>query len=435
MILEYVASGMSHTRIVLAKNKKNNYIVDAIRHFSKAIQGMNGHTYSVLFNAYTENKFEDCFKIYFDGTMDNVHTDSGGLQIVTLGRTITPELKKEIYKLQARASDLAMGFDEIPVEFKKDKAKYNVKQYNPTELINCARKTGLNVREQLQTFIDLDSRAKALPILQGNSVDSYKQWHKEMMTGVTSDEMKKVGGLSIGFSAFGKGMRESVDICKLMDELDTDISYFHLLGVGSIARLLPILILIHTGFFKDKIKRISYDSTSHTQNSSYGAYQFKNDKRISIPGRWDLHNGKCLSNEHISIWKDFSENVKEFNDYIKTNYNLDLCEETFYYISSKQKEFLPWSKSKNLNYEQAHKGLFTFMYFVSQMLNMTWTCNKLITSKKYLKEFILKNEPKLISLLEVKDTSDFNNWYKYFSEHLDTASFTNSKAMDMHDGF
>lgn len=433
MILEYVASGLTHTRVADFKSVNNPGIVTAIRKLSADIQGSNNHNYSVLFNAFTEKKLENVFETYFNKTMDNIHTDSGGLQIITLGKTVTPELKKEIYTLQARSSDLAMGFDEIPLITKKDKLKYNVKNYDHSELINCANKTGANVKEQLQMFIELESRAKALPVLQGNCVDSYKEWHDAMMKNISSDEKKKIGGLSIGFISFGKGTKETIDICKMINELETDIDYFHLLGLGSIARILPFLILVRNGFFDHKVKRISYDSTSHTQNSSFGAYQMKNDKRISIGGRHLLHDGKCLNKEFQEIWTDFSENMSEFNQYIKDNFGVFLDEETLYYITIKQKDFSEWGATKG--YEKAHKGLFTFMYFVSQVLNMTWTCNKLMQDENYLKQYIKRVDPKLIGLLEVKNTSDFNSWYSSAGCHLDEAANTPRLSLDTNDLF
>lgn len=441
MILEYVASGLTHTRVADFKSVNNPGIVTAIRKLSKDIQGQNDHNYSVLFNAFTEKKLENVFDCYFNKTMDNIHTDSGGLQIITLGKTVTPELKKEIYTLQARSSDLAMGFDEIPVKIIKTKPKpnsyetaYNTKHYDHSELINCAEKTGANVKEQLQMFIELDSRAKALPVLQGNSVDTYKEWHDAMMKNISSDEKKKIGGLSIGFISFGKGTQETIDICKMINELETDIDYFHLLGLGSIARILPFLILVRNGFFDGKVKRISYDSTSHTQNSSFGAYQMKNDKRISLGGRHLLHDGKCKDRNFQEIWTDFSENMSGFNQYIKDNFGIFLDEETMYYITIKQKEFSEWGATKG--FERAHKGLFTFMYFISQVLNMTWTCNKLMKDENYLKQYIQRVDPKLIGLLDVKNTSDFNSWYSAARDHLDPAANTPHKsASDANDLF
>jgi len=69
---------------------------------------------STLYNAYTEKQHVKEFAHLDNLGSDSVYADSGGLQIVTAGKSITEEMKMEIYKTQTYA-DYAMCFDVIPL--------------------------------------------------------------------------------------------------------------------------------------------------------------------------------------------------------------------------------------------------------------------------------------------------------------------------------
>ena len=69
-------------------------------------------TVATLFNAYTESSFTDRIAALNNMGAAKLYADSGGLQIVTAGKKITPEIKQQIYKTQT-AADYAMCFDEI----------------------------------------------------------------------------------------------------------------------------------------------------------------------------------------------------------------------------------------------------------------------------------------------------------------------------------
>lgn len=401
--LNYVASGLTHTRLATKSSKDNADVVSIIRTLSKKIQGENNHDFSVLFNAFAEVGLEEVVGKFFDGSMYDIHTDSGGLQIVTLGKVITPEIKKNIYKIQARSSDMAMGFDEIPVDTDLNSKS---KSYNSERLDYCALKTKENLKEQIQFFIDNNSRAKVLPIIQGNSEESYKQWHKILMKDISSDESKKIAGLAFGFSSFGKGLMESIEICKMLQTLETEISTIHLLGMGSISRLLPFIALIKSGYL-NKYKRISFDSTSHTQNTSYGKYLFRGNESASLI--------RAKNKTFFRIWENFKEIMKDYLSFMRETYDIDFTIDSFYYTLCDQKNF-----EFKSNHPIEHRGIMTFLYFISQVLNFTWTINALLNNDNFLKEQLQIFDKKSLILLEIKDDNQLKDF-------LHKASFTSSR--------
>ena len=106
--LEYVVSGTSYMRMSNPQVSQVPERVEMVRDlFGKMVHGHKSHTFSALYNAYQESSFGKRFQPY-SGSIKNIHADSGGLQIVTLGKTITDELKDKIYENQAKSADVGM---------------------------------------------------------------------------------------------------------------------------------------------------------------------------------------------------------------------------------------------------------------------------------------------------------------------------------------
>lgn len=415
-ILNYVGSGMTHTRICDHNAFNDPVVSDIIRHVSSSIQGRNGHLVSVLFNAYIEEKLAPIFDIYFKGAMEDIHADSGGLQIVTLGKVISKELKTKIYKIQAKGSDMAMGFDEIPVNTFKDKNKINTKSFDQSLLDDCAIQTRSNLKEQLQYFVENDSRAKVLPILQGNSESDYVRWHQLLLKDISKDEQSKIAGLALGFAAYGKGSKPMVHIIRMLKNLETEEKMIHLLGVGSISRMLPLIILIKSGYLGNKYSKISYDSTSHTQASSFGAYLKKNDNQINVK--------RYKTPSFYEVWEDISVNMKEFIDWIESKYDIEFCEETLFHTICQQSKYRDWGKHK-----REYRGVFTFIFFISQVLNFTWTVNECLHNEDFLKMMIHQYDPGLRYLMAVKDDYDLSNWFaNYESKEKKVKNYNETDA-------
>ena len=96
----------------IAKDETNSQIINML--IDKLVTDVHSHKFSMLYNGHTESSFGDRFTAYKDHVHE-IHADSGGLQIVTQGMTITDELKDKVYENQAEWADVGMCFDEIPV--------------------------------------------------------------------------------------------------------------------------------------------------------------------------------------------------------------------------------------------------------------------------------------------------------------------------------
>ena len=112
---------------------------------------------SMLYNAYTEEGFIPRFKTFDNFNAKSLYADSGGLQIVTAGRQVSPEIKMDVYKKQAIA-DYAMCFDEIPlisvtkVRTRNERSNTRNKVFIEDNMIESALATGRNIKEQTTYF-------------------------------------------------------------------------------------------------------------------------------------------------------------------------------------------------------------------------------------------------------------------------------------------
>ena len=92
--------------------------------------------------------------------------------MVTLGLSITDELKQKVYDSQAAYSDCAMSFDEIPVSLLSNRAvrsDTSSKYFDRSRFEWCARESGRNLKTQIETFIKAKSQAKPMFIVQGRN--------------------------------------------------------------------------------------------------------------------------------------------------------------------------------------------------------------------------------------------------------------------------
>src|SRR6516225_10472039 len=93
--LEYVASGCNFTRITNDGAWQDPTNLDAINGMFLAQQTPK-HKFSIMYNAFQEERFGPLFQNYKDSVYQ-IHADSGGLQMVTQGKTPTPKLRTDVY--------------------------------------------------------------------------------------------------------------------------------------------------------------------------------------------------------------------------------------------------------------------------------------------------------------------------------------------------
>ena len=140
-----------------------------------------------LYNAYTEeimarrasgNIINEPFTKIFPKGM---HADSGGLQIVTLGKgSIEKEDRLKIYETQAKYSHYAMSFDEIPSIIKDD-----IKYYLPHTVEQKGKEAGINLKEQYDFFNSMNTTCKIIPIAQGWDINDTNTYAKGLFAQLT----------------------------------------------------------------------------------------------------------------------------------------------------------------------------------------------------------------------------------------------------------
>ena len=337
---EYVASGTSYMRMSNPQVSQDADNVAMIRDlFGKFVHNHKSHTFSALYNAFQEASFGERFQPYV-GAIKNIHADSGGLQIVTLGKTITEELKDKIYANQAKSADVGMCFDEIPVvltDGKSDRNDVNARYFDFDNYEEMARKTGRNIKRQLEVFAEHDSKCKPFAILQGNCYDTYMTWADRLYSEVPEGERGRIGGVAMGAAALGTGPLEDVKRAFIASQIpwrnEENKLHLHILGVGSVRRLLPYIIFCQNGMY-DHIE-LSYDSTTHTRSAETGLY-FIGDNNLKFTRQFtpvykmlyeDIEKthpiGRSLEDFHkilnvgSTVWK---EDGGEFSEWLRVRY-------------------------------------------------------------------------------------------------------------------
>jgi hypothetical protein len=395
---EYVASGFSYFRI----NSKDNLSADLIDFFKNTycqINDKHNHKVSLLYNAYTEKNHGEMFSNTLKEHVHHVHADSGGLQMITLGKTITEQLKMEVYTNQAKYSDIAMAFDVIPVKVLGEKSvRLDTKnrKFDADNLEHCAKESGKNLATQIQYFIDNKSKTKPFLIAQGNCYDSYMKWVEIMLKQLPNGFVDYIGGLAMGAAALGKGTLEDIKRAFYVTQLPIKLDHLHLLGVGAFPRMIPTLIFAQNKVYKNMV--ISYDSTTHTASITRGLYFYK--KKM-------LNYSRYYGLDYDTIFGDIQKNFP--NVY---NYDVKMLHECLNNPPSVIKE----------KYGSSEASVKTAIAYISSSIKNFCDCvDRMSQSKEDLLRTLPLNYRNAFSALsEVKTLDDFNNWLRNASKHIDS---------------
>lgn len=291
--LHYIVSGTAFMYInTLKPGEDDETIAWTNEHFKAMQRGQN--KFGMLFNAFTEKSFCHLLHQNFRDSVCDIHADSGGLQMVTIGKKATFEDKKKVYETQSKYASIAMSFDEIPVQLLDlpvntpvSGGAYVGKRFVRTLLKERAIESGKNLREQLEYFDSIDTDAKPLLIAQGNCQDTFNEWVEIIQNQIPQHLLNNLGGVAISTATLGRGALENFESSYAAVDMPFkfDCKQVHFLGLGAFNRMVPLLVLIKNGMFKNKI--ISYDSTTHTRNlingrcyaklrpsGQYGYYRF-----------------------------------------------------------------------------------------------------------------------------------------------------------------
>ncbi|UTS52034.1 hypothetical protein [Synechococcus phage BUCT-ZZ01] len=407
--IEYIASGTSYLRLNAVRNTEgeNREFLEGC--FAK-IKDQTNHKFGVLFNAFTESLFGERIALYKN--LDSVHADSGGLQVITQGKIITPELKENIYRTQARWSDMAMSFDEIPIgmfDGKSGRNDVNNRWFAVDEFEHYARETGRNVRRQIEVFIEEKSKGKPIFITQGNCYDTYMQWTEFALQEIPKDMHQYIGGVAMGAAALGTGTLEDIERAFFYKQLPIEASHLHVLGIGSSKRILPYIAMLQSGYYGTDT--VSYDSTTHTSGGELGTFFNNKASAYKI--------SRVLTKEYQKIYDDISESfdltrfdLKQFHKIMNTGY-------------TKYVEDQGGDSFDHLTVRTA--------YIIKSIINFCRHVDQMYDSKKYILEMANKYDMfmPIKHLQEVKDKVDFDKWRKTFSPHLKTARVSTGKPASL----
>ena len=244
---------------------------------------------SLLFNAFTEDTIGQYICDMDRYGFDRLYADSGGLQMVTTNKTITPQLKQQIYKTQ-KIADFGFCFDEIPLGIKdgvdpetaKHRSQTGSKIFKQQDFDACIASTALNIKEQTEAF--RDSTTKAFYILQGNSSEEMYRWFEGGTKVLENEHYRYIQGLAPADTCIGNGELESVEMLSACHRIYNDFGerinpHIHFLGVGSPSRLLPVIFLAQGGYLDNKT-HVSFDSSTQSMSLIMGNLVMPDGRRV-----------------------------------------------------------------------------------------------------------------------------------------------------------
>lgn len=398
--LEYVASGMSYFRF----NYEEAYHGTLNKFINKclaSLQGVGEHKFSCLYNAHVEKKFGPMLQDHFKSCHE-VYADSGGLQIITLGHQITDELKNKVYANQAKYADLALSFDEIPVgtiHGRVEKKDMKNRFFDRANFVERAKGTGVNLREQIEFFDKAESEARPLFICHGNDLDTFTRWSEIALKQIPKNLHSRIGGIAISGASLGTGALEDVKRAFYYTQLPMSETtpHLHMLGMGSVLRLVPTLMFINSGLYGKT--RVSYDSTSATSGPHLGRY-YAQHGWIDFP--------KTRNNQYEFMYKEIKQNVPWFDHDIDTFYEgLTTAARVFEKKYPKKgidpvlESFIALITTEIMNFcRNVHE-------VVQKPAKASKWCNPIQTAA-------------YTSLLNVKNLQDFQHWERQAGKYLDS---------------
>ena len=303
MSFEYTLSGMNYTIGVQYLDIPE--VRDLYHKFFT--EKCHGITMSCLYNAYTEKNLGDKLKNQIGAP--KVYADSGGLQMALYGKAITKETRMDIYEVQQQYADIAFCFDDIPLEMVGDVSSSSVRSavdnkfFNRSKLDEKAKNTARNIKEQIAHFKSKGAKTKIFAIIQGNCADTFTEWGNILFDEMTDDELDYIHGMALADTCAGNGMLETFHMIQAVHRIDCPEHIkknLHFLGIGSIARLMPVMELSHTPILKGKV--ISFDSTTHTASIVMGRYFDADTMKMMKTGKFLNQDTHDQIEDVLSIW-------------------------------------------------------------------------------------------------------------------------------------
>lgn len=432
MKFEYVASGLSFLRVRFRESQVGD-TAKRLNGMWALLRGQHNHEFSFLYNAFIEKEFGEFFRDVYRGKgVNQIYADSGGLQMITLGKTITPQLKQDVYTNQGNYSDCAMSFDEIPVSLKSERSSRSdtsSKYFDRTKFEWCARESGKNIRDQIETFIKMGSQARPFFIAQGNDLDSYVRWTELALEEIPKELHEFIGGVALGAVALGTGTLEDCKRAFYYTQLPLSKTthHFHLLGVGSVSRLLPVIAMQHHDVYQNTL--VSYDSTTHTSGVQMGRY-YGPDFQWITPGRlfrddeghYQTENGGQGAADYSFINADVRKYVKDYivdDDFFMEAMNIPVRA----YQKLHNGDFLPPLEAFSAYFVGSTMN---FMRHVEAVSNDFTQAHGLVSEMTY---------SAIEAMRSIKTRQDFEYWLQHAGTSLDSSPIEDGQPASLPEDF
>jgi hypothetical protein len=381
-----------------------------------------------LYNAYTEEimarrasgpSIDEPFRKIFP---NGIHADSGGLQMVTLGKgTITAEDRLKIYETQANYSHYAMSFDEIPSLIKDD-----VRYYLPHTVEQKGIESGNNLREQYDFFETMDTDCKIIPIAQGWGIDDTNTFAKGLFGQLTKKQYDAVDVVATGFP-----ITSTYATAKRVYDMfqSTEIPYkakkhVHLLGVTGFKRLIPALELIKSGF-TPQLELLSFDSV--TLSMSYVMGNQTPSVENFLQGKTKIKLGKRRNATIEKYWQEIYDFWKDDPNFIFDDLD-DMLEHSYFNSKGMNSGYQQYEHylqaDEEGNYTQENKKIADLhfakvlkqeqYYILYQIHNYVQILEAFLEDKIKLEHIFEGKDLEIFSALEkVKTDSEFEDWFDY----------------------
>ncbi len=417
MKIEYVISGLSFFKLGMKEINEDEFLrSDIIEILKKFNEYYSNNQISLLFNAFSEKDFAE----WVPSLETDTYVDSGGLQMITLKNVeLNDKTRQDIYETQAKGT-FAMCFDEIPLYIDENKkgnsartdmsGKYVVGE----EIYEKGVATGNNIKKQIQYFEECGTDTKVFVILQGNSPQDWINFCDGVFSIVTEEFYPYIEGLSIADTCIGNGILEAADMISIIPKLNCPEKFkkrLHLLGVGSINRLIPILTMVNSGYLPEDT-HISYDSTSISASHAFGRY-LTEDRTIKFD-RVQLDQNDVNID---SVIHDILNNIKDLNwdenvsvSWTEENLKKRIRESTTNTFGKIHEDEDKEKQKSNLHYGV----LFHLIFTLSQIVNFMKRLNKIIETPESLQKHILQTSKlkPLVTLINVTTYDEYVEWRK-----------------------
>jgi len=377
---------------------------------------------SMMFNAFTEKNKIRFFDYYGHCGFKSIYSDSGGLQLITRNHEITEELKDEIYETQTY-SEYALCFDVISLSkttlghHRNERSQDTNKIFHQDDHKDAGFATGKNIKRQIETFKKLGAKTKVIIIVQGNTKADMLMFFNEIEKQLTDDDYNHVGGFAVADTCIGHGQIELIEMMSVAREISHNThpsiaNHVHLLGVGSIPRLAPAILLKKSNYL-DTIDRISYDSSKISQSFMVGA-AILNGKIIRLGQRVNQISTNHFKNVYNMFEVFFSRIGVSQDDYLNILFG-DNSEEwsnanITYWARANPTE---WNIALSYAYKTAHSfyQIVNFHQCIEGIFDGTFKLNKLRKEHTYLE-----------SLGNVRDDKDMVEWLAHQKQTRKTKS-------------